>query len=101
MRLRTSTIEPRHLCRRCMQCGQMQPASRAPATCVTCGCDFQQRPPRSYAEMEGLVDFTEDPGAEAFGSWYRTLAFERWLLTAFTAVIVAAFLVHVGASLLP
>jgi hypothetical protein len=51
--------------------------------------------------MEGLVDFTEDRGAEAFGSWYRTLAFERWLLTAFTAVIVAAFLVHVGASLLP
>lgn len=84
-----------------MQCGQAQMESRAPSACATCGCDFQERPPRSYAEMEGLVDFTEAPGAEAFGAWCRTLAFERWLLTAFTAVLVAAFLVHAGASLLP
>jgi hypothetical protein len=51
--------------------------------------------------MEGLVDFAEAPGSEVFGEWYRTLAFERWLLTAFTAALVVAFLAHAGASLLP
>lgn len=84
-----------------MQCGTAQPERAPRALCEGCGCDFEERPPRSYAEMEGLVDFSEAPGSEAFGEWYRTLAFERWLLTAFTAVIVAAFLVHAGAALLP
>ena len=84
-----------------MQCGAAQPERAPRALCEGCGCDFEERPPRSYAEMEGLVDFSEAPGSEAFGEWYRTLALERWLLTAFTAVIVAAFLVHAGAALLP
>ncbi len=84
-----------------MRCGVAQPERAPRASCEACGCDFEERPPRSYAEMEGLVDFSEAPGSEAFGEWYRTLAFERWLLTAFTAVIVAAFLVHAGSALLP
>jgi len=84
-----------------MRCGEEQPDSRALGNCATCGCDFHERPPRSYAEMEGLVDFSEAAGSEVLGEWYRTLAFERWLLTAFTVVLVTALLVHAGASLLP
>lgn len=49
---------PAHLyARRCVCCGHDTPTFRestAPA-CESCGCDFLERPPRSYAEMEGLI----------------------------------------------
>ena len=46
----------RHLRRRCVQCGLSAdaiPASQ-PMECPRCGCDLAERPPRSYAQMEGL-----------------------------------------------
>ena len=56
MRLRTSTIQRRHLVPRCVACGQEVAASRAMDVCAGCGCDLADRPARSYAEMEGLVE---------------------------------------------
>jgi len=100
MRLRTSTIETRHLCRRCLQCGREQPWSGGAASCEGCGCDFHERPPRSYADLEGLVEFGPDPGARAFAEWRATVTTERWLLTAFGCAILAAFLLHAITSLL-
>ena len=48
------------LARRCVACGCAVPASGSMLpSCLACGCDFQDRPPRSYAEMEGLVPVIE------------------------------------------
>ena len=97
MRLRTSTIQARHLARRCVQCGTAHPASALRHECAQCGCDLVDRPPRSYAEMEGLVEVATAP-TDAFTDWRRAVTFERWLLTAFTAAVLVAFLVHAAAG---
>lgn len=101
MRLRTSTIQARHLARRCVQCGAAHPGSALRHECLRCGCDLVERPPRSYAEMEGLVEVASAPAEDPFTSWRRVATFERWLLTAFTAAVLVAFLVHAAASAWP
>mgnify|MGYP003576114485 CR=1 FL=1 len=56
------TLESRLLTLRCVGCGydgSLLRGGKAP-NCPRCGCDLQQRPPRSYAEMEGLLDPVED-----------------------------------------
>ena len=42
---------------RCVACGAESPRERSALAeeCPSCGCDFRERPARSYAEMEGLV----------------------------------------------
>jgi hypothetical protein len=42
--------------RRCVCCGYESRALDDGAACIRCGCDLTERPPRSYAEMEGLLD---------------------------------------------
>ena len=102
MRLRTSTIQTRHLARRCVQCGSEHPTSALRHECVHCGCDLMERPPRSYAEMEGLVEvIVAAPTDDPFNRWRRAVTLERWLLTAFTAAVLVAFLVHAAASAWP
>lgn len=60
------------------------------------------RPPRSYAEMEGLIELASPaPREDPMSSWRRTVTFERWLLTAFTAVLLVAFLVHAASTAWP
>ena len=51
------TVERRLLTRRCVRCGHNGPTlnRRETRNCPECGCDFAERPPRSYAEMEGLL----------------------------------------------
>lgn len=93
MRLRTSSIQRRHLVPRCLGCGREQVAAQA--SCHGCGADLVERPARSYAEMEGLVEF-DPPSAspDAFQDWRRQVTLERWLLTAFTSAVLAAFVMH-------
>ncbi|GAB4516286.1 MAG: hypothetical protein Tsb0013_20890 [Phycisphaerales bacterium] len=48
--------------RRCVACGCEHPSfaapiERRPSWCPSCGEDLYARPPRSYAEMEGLAQF--------------------------------------------
>lgn len=56
--------------------------------CPRCACDLISRPPRSYAEMEGLigqpirVSNTTDAGTPP-----DARQIERWLLFAFLAII--------------
>ena len=56
-----TTIDRRLLARRCVSCGfdgpsiNRLPPPGAQARCPRCGCDLHKRPPRSYAEMEGLL----------------------------------------------
>lgn len=49
------------LVRRCLACGV--PVARTALLgerCRRCGCDFRERPPRTYAEMEGFAEDVDD-----------------------------------------
>lgn len=50
------TVEGTMFARRCVKCGyDGRLLDSDPERCIRCGCDFFTRPPRSYAEMEGLA----------------------------------------------
>lgn len=101
MRLRTTTIQRRHLVPRCVACGRDVSNGRSSDVCAACGCDMAERPARSYAEMEGLVEaMAEAAVQDPFVAWRRSLTLERWLLTAFTAAVLLAFTLHVVTRLL-
>lgn len=98
MRLRTSSIQRRHLVPRCLDCGREQPGSEI--SCQGCGSDLQARPARSYAEMEGLVEFDPpEASPDPFLAWRQRITLERWLLTGFTAAVTLAFLLHAAGAL--
>lgn len=68
--------------------------------CAGCGTDLAERPARSYAELEGLVEF--DAPAEPvdpFTAWRGQVTLERWLLTAFSSAVLTAFLIHAVVSM--
>jgi ribosomal protein L37E len=92
MRLRASSLGHRHLTPRCLACGRVSLDRRLEA-CVGCGEDFVSRPPRCYAEMEGLIDLSPPP-TDAMRSWRETVTLERWLATAFTVALLVAFGLH-------
>jgi len=86
---------------RCVACGQEVPVARDADACAGCGCDLAERPARSYAEMEGLVEAVAEAALQdPFVAWRRTLTLERWLLTAFTAAVLLAFTLHVVTRLI-
>ena len=73
----------RHVRRRCVQCGLSADAIPASSLyeCPRCGCDLAARPPRSYAEMEGLFDLPPDPAVEdARRRVNAEAAAARWLV---------------------
>ena len=48
------------LTRRCVACGRgVAPLDLLEEACPDCGCDFDLRPPMSYAEMEGFEPVAE------------------------------------------
>lgn len=101
MRLRTSTIQARHLTPRCLDCGTACRHGAARQRCAGCGRDLQDRAPRSYAEMEGLIEQPVDPApVDAFRAWRDAVTLERWLLTLFTAAVLLAFGAHALGALL-
>ena len=60
----------RRLCLRCGYRGRLLQGDRGlmTFTCPSCRCDLYARPPRSYAEMEGLHDQGEDSAIPDFWS---------------------------------
>jgi hypothetical protein len=64
--------------------------------CPRCGCDFHARPPRSYAEMEGL-DQADRPELDADAQESRLV--ERWLGFLFIAAIAVIALGSLSAAL--
>ena len=70
--------------------------------CPQCGCDFTQRPARSYAELEGLMGHSlpilNETAAEFADHWAHKTApaddsttaqrIERWLLFIFVAFVL-------------
>ncbi len=98
----TPLLERRHLRRQCVQCGLSAEAILATngTLCPRCGCDLVSRPPKSYAEMEGLLEMEVAPAAsDALVRVRSDAAAARWLLVlvAVAAVSIAAVL---GALLL-
>ena len=101
MRLRTSTIQARHLTPRCLDCGAACHHPGPQDRCPGCGSDLRERPARSYAEMEGLVEVTPAPMRhDALREWRETQVLERWLLTAFATALLLAFGAHAVGALL-
>lgn len=96
-------LERRHLRRRCVGCGLAAEAINAGSIdeCPRCGCDLSARPPRSYAEMEGLfeLDAAEVPEPAALARARADAAAARWLLVV-GAVAVAGAGTLAGALLL-
>jgi hypothetical protein len=92
--------------RQCVACGYAGRFVERPnqANCPRCNCDFGERPPRSYAEMEGIDQLepraaraararVQDPPAR---EWRLV---ERWLLLLFgmAAIVVAVLALGLAA----
>jgi len=58
------------------------------ASCPRCGLDLDERPPRSYAEMEGLLEATERPVVLRRTGWQERRIVERWLAVAFLGSVI-------------
>ncbi len=87
------TIEPRHLAPLCVCCGLNLRGAAGDDSCPRCGTDFEARPPRSYAEMEGLMDAEEPPVPLRRPAWRERQLVERWLAFAFVAALVGVVVV--------
>ncbi len=77
---------------KCLQCGKHCGLGDGLARrCANCGCDFCERPPRSYAEMEGLIGqpVTIDSPMEPWRCEARFL--QRWL--AFIFVVMMSLMI--------
>lgn len=87
-------LERRHLRRRCVGCGLAAEAINAGSIdeCPRCGCDLSARPPRSYAEMEGLFDLdaAEVPEPAALARARADAAAARWLLVVGAVALAGA-----------
>ncbi|MBL9141156.1 MAG: hypothetical protein JNK53_04760 [Phycisphaerae bacterium] len=96
-------LELRHRLVRCVQCGTRADGLLAVDAdrCPRCGCDLLARPPRSYAEMEGLHEaMTELPPEMDAGVQARLdAAAARWVIL-LCAVAAVAMTMVVGAMLI-
>jgi hypothetical protein len=105
---RVRTLDRDLLVRRCVSCGydgSLLLAAQA-ERCVRCGCDLRERPPRSYAEMEGLLGqpLSTDPvtadDADSFevlrGREQRLV--QRWLAFLFVVMLGLICLVCLSAE---
>ncbi len=93
---------PRLFTRRCVVCGYDGALLRGgyAERCARCGCDLQDRPARSYAEMEGLVGHPvrfERPGAE---QQHAQQLRHRWLVFVAVALLGLVAIVYLTAAAL-
>ena len=95
---------------RCVACGYdgaLLKGGRA-ERCARCGCDLQERPARSYAEMEGLIGELASSGAGPAPARRRgeevrdpRLAIQRWLAFLFFVMIGLILFVSLVAAAFP
>ena len=96
------TIDHRMLARRCVACGYEGRSLLKPGLerCPRCLCDLRSRPPRSYAEMEGLVGSApriaprQAPAHQAT----KQRMTHRWLAFLFMALLGLLAIVYLSAA---
>jgi hypothetical protein len=102
------------LARRCVRCGYDGVTPRGivlletfttsveimPECCPSCGCDFGERPPRSYAEMEGLLGrpFAADFDASCRTQRDESSLIQRWLAFLFIIMLMFVAMVYLTAE---
>jgi len=76
----------------CMGCGEVSiPHCQHDGTCYHCGTSFKDRPPSSYAAMEGFLEFGCTHVPDGAGCPERTLesrTLERWLAFSFSTGVI-------------
>ena len=88
----TTWTEPR-----CLECGTTADNALRELLdrCHECGCDFAERPPRSYAELEGLTPIELGVAASRAGrrpswSWSGMLLIATIVAAVATAIALSA-----------
>lgn len=100
------TLDRRLLVRRCVECGYDGPQVRDDLLnqadlCPHCGCDLRRRPPRSYAEMEGLLGLSMvvEPPTKRESVEERLI--HRWLAFLFFALMGMVAIAYLSAAAMP
>ena len=55
--------------------------------CPECGCDLEERPPMSYAQMEGLHEIAPPSRADVWAEALESRTIERWVGTSFVVLL--------------
>jgi len=84
----------RHTVPRCVRCGLVIRTAGLDA-CPRCSTDFDERPPRSYADMEGLLEGAEPPVVLKRPAWQERRIVERWLVVGFVAAVGVVVIVGI------
>jgi hypothetical protein len=89
--------------RQCVACGYAGRFVERPGQthCPRCSCDFIERPPRSYAEMEGIDQLEPSVARRARSQSFEPPArewriVERWLLVLFGIAVVGTAVFALG-----
>lgn len=83
------TLDHRLLKRRCVACGYDGALlrDRRIEQCPCCGCDLNERPPRSYAEMEGLHGQPVALHSSFVDPKHQERVIHRWLAFLFLSMV--------------
>lgn len=100
---RLKTQQHRLLTRRCLSCGFDGTCirTRQVDACPSCGCDLNERPPRSYAEMEGLLGQPLTLDAPMTTEVRESRVIQRWLAFLFVAAVGLLAIVALSAAAVP
>ena len=98
-------IDRKLFVRRCVSCGYDGKLLRTPdlERCPRCGTNLADRPPRSYAEMEGLMGqpVRLASPARAPRDYYESRVIQRWILFLFLVCLGLVAFSFLAASALP
>jgi len=99
---RVDAIQDRLLQRRCVACGHDGDDIRSGdhTHCPACNCDLHLRPPRSYAEMEGLVGQPLTIDAPRRRAARDPRLARRWVIFLGFTMLVMLSLVYLAAEVL-
>jgi hypothetical protein len=101
------TFDRRLLTRRCVSCGYdgVSVSRMQTARCPRCRCNLRERPPRSYAEMEGLLGMAvidAEPIEQTLVEQERgTRMVHRWLAFLFFGMLGILAIAYLAAALMP
>ncbi|MHC4948327.1 MAG: hypothetical protein ACYTG1_08705 [Planctomycetota bacterium] len=97
---KVQTFDRRLLRRQCVACGYDGVLLRGGQVeyCPRCSCDLQERPPRSYAEMEGLLGHPLTIDAPLARQRREARFIHRWLAFLFVAMLGLIAILYLTAA---